>query len=191
MTRNCSVMSSCFASAPPSIRISRNPSWTINRLRSWSRNQSQQWSNLSNLAFVHTIIPLKLVHLIDQSSHSNTLGTWSLRQHCKNPLIYHWLRERNCFTGDLVKRKYRHPPSVAFIWSTKLGLKTSSEAREKLTLLNRIIALSSIEWNHSCIKCVNRTLRWCISMKLCSLSALSDRRDGRTTETEFASTIQI
>ena len=107
------------------------PSWTINRLQSWSRNQSLRWSKLSNFAFVHTIIPLKLVPRIDRNTHSNTLGTWSLHPRYKNPLIYHWLRERNCFTGDLVKRKYRHPPSVAFIWSTKSGSKTSSEARER------------------------------------------------------------
>jgi hypothetical protein len=48
------------------------------------------------------------------NTHSNTLGTWSLHPRCKNPLINHWLREHNCFTGDLVNRKYRHPRSIAF-----------------------------------------------------------------------------
>ena len=128
-------------------------------LRNWSRNPSQLWSNLWNLPFVHTIIPLKLVPRIDRNTHSNTLGTWSLHPRCKNPLIYHWPRERRCFTGDLVKKRSRHQPSVAFTWSTKSGLRTLNEAREKLISLNRIIAVSSIEWNHSWIKCVNLTLR--------------------------------
>jgi hypothetical protein len=147
-TCNCSVMSSCFASALTSIQISWSPSRTINWLRSWSRNPSQLWSNLSNLLpFVHTIIPLKLALQIDLSSHNSTLGTWSLYPHFKNPLIYHWLRERNCFVDDFVRRRYSHQPFVEFNWSTKSGLKISSEAREKSTSLNRIIALFSIEWN--------------------------------------------
>ena len=190
MTRNCSVMSSSFVLALSSTRISWGPSSTTNRLRRWSRNPWRPWSKLLNLRLKHTTITLKLAPRVDQSSHSSTLGTWFLHPRCRNPRIYHLRRGRSYFTGDLVKRKYRRPPSIAFTCSTKLGLKTSNEARERSTSPNRITANSSIACSYSCSRCVNRTLRWCTSMKLCSLSALSERRDGRTTETEFASTIQ-
>ena len=190
MTRNCSVMSSCFVLALSSTRISWGPSSTINQLRKSSRNPWQPWSKLLNLQLKHTTITLKFIPRVDQSSPSSTLGTWFLHPRCRNPRIYHWRRGRSCFTGDLVKRKYRRPLSVAFTWSTKSGLKTSNEVRERSTLPNRITANSSIVCNHSCNKCVNRTLRWYISMKLCSNSALSERKDGRTTETDFVSTIQ-
>ena len=160
MTRKCSVMSSCFASALWSIRISRNPSLTINRLRMWSKNLWQPWSRLLSLRLNHTITTLKLVPRIDRSSPSSTSGTWFLHPRCRNKRIYHWRRGHSCFIGNLVKRKYRHPPSVAFTWSTKSGLKTSNEERERSTLLNRIIAGSSIATSHLWIKCVNRTLKW-------------------------------
>jgi hypothetical protein len=45
------------------------------------------------------------------------------------------------------------PSTIRSIYlNLKIRFKKSSEAREKLTLLNRIIALSSIERNHYCIK---------------------------------------
>ncbi len=190
MTRNCSVTSFFFASAQSSTQISRNLFWTINRLQKLSRNQSQRWSKLSNLPCKHTITPLKFILPTDQSSPSSTLGTWFLLPRCRNPRIYHWPRGRSCSTGDLVRRRYRRPQSGAFTWSTKSGSKTSSEARERSTSPNRIKANSFIASSHSCSRCANRTLRLCTSMKLCSHSVLSERRDGRTTETEFASTIQ-
>ena len=174
-----------------STRISRSPSWTISRLRKSSRNQSQRWSKLSNLPCKHTITPLKFILRVDQSSPSSTLGTWFLHPRCRNPRIYHWRRGRSCFTGDLVRRRYRPPQSGAFTWSTKSGSKTSSEARERSTSPSRITAHSFIACSHSCSRWANQTLRLCTWMKLCSHSVLSERRDGRTTETEFASTIQI
>ena len=138
MTRNCSIMLFYFASAQLSTLISRNPSWTISRLRKSSRNQSRRWSKLSNLPCKHTITPLKFIPRVDQSSPSSTLGTWFLHPRCRNPRIYHWRRGRSCSTGDLLRRRYRRPPSGVFTWSTKSVSKTSSVGREKYISPSRI-----------------------------------------------------
>jgi hypothetical protein len=65
------------------------------------------------------------------------------------------------------------------------------EARERSILPNRITANSSIVYIHSCSRYVNQTHSWCTSMKLCTPSGLSERRDKRKTETEIVSTILI
>ncbi len=160
MTRIRSVMSSSFVSALSSIQISWGPTSTINRLRKWSRNSWQLWSKLLNLWLNYTTITLKLVPRTDQSSLSSNLDTWFLHYRCSNPPIFHLRRDRSCFKGDLVKIKYRRPPSVAFTWCKKLHSNNSSEARERSTSPNRITANSSIACSLSCNRCVNRTLRW-------------------------------
>ena len=65
------------------------------------------------------------------------------------------------------------------------------EARERSILPNRITANSSIICIHSCSRYVNQTHSWCTSMKLCTPSGVSERKDKRKIETEIVSTILI